>query len=334
MILIPKSTAAVKPEHYRPIALSSEIYKMISRVLVNRLKPHLAGLIGINQSAFIPGWNISDNIMLCHDLLHGIHLEHGPPRMCIKIDLRKAFDSVKWDCLLFILQQMNFNDIQISWTKECISNPAFSMMINGTPHGFFQGSVGLRQGDPLSPLLFCMVMESLSRGINRCVADGSILCPLRKGDTTISHLLFADDLMIFGSADLASTIALNKLLDDFCAFSGLSINLNKSQIIFSGSTRERTGICHILGMPQATLPILYLGLPLFSSRLKSSDCSKLLQMVQTRLGSWKSNCLSYAGCLELLKTIINGMHIYWAHSFLLLVAVSNQIERLMRSFLA
>lgn len=177
-------------------------------------------------------------------------------------------------------------------------------------------------------------MESLSCGINRSVENGSIICPFRKGNTTISHLFFADDLMVFCSADLDSALSLKQLLDDFCSFSRLSINLNKSQIIFSGSASYTADICHILGMPpQATLPIMYLGLPLFSSRLKLSDCSKLLLMVQTKLGRWKSNCLSYAGRLELLKSTINGLHIYWADSFLLLVAVSLQIEKLMRSFL-
>lgn len=97
----------------------------------------MSELVSLHQSAFIPGRGISSNILLCHDLIKGIHLDQGPPKMCLKIDLHKAIDNVKWGCILYMLNQAKFDNSWLQWMECCIKSTRFSVFINGIPNGFF-----------------------------------------------------------------------------------------------------------------------------------------------------------------------------------------------------
>ena len=123
-----------------------------------------------------------------------------------KLDIEKAYDSISWEFLYKVLDKMGFGSRWLSWMKWCISTASFSVLINGSPAGFFQSSRGLRQGDPLSPYLFVIGMEALSCLINRAV-DGNYLSGIRVAngggeDLSISHLLYADDTLIFCEDDI------------------------------------------------------------------------------------------------------------------------------------
>lgn len=123
------------------------------------------------------------------------------PSMVLKIDIRKAYDSVSWDFLLMVLQKMNFPIQFIGWIMECITNPKFYVLINKSSTGFFQSTRGLRQGDPISPYLFCLVMEVFSCLIEKEVERGIISLIPKCKCINLSHLIFANDLMIFSRAD-------------------------------------------------------------------------------------------------------------------------------------
>lgn len=97
IVLVPKSDNATTPDKFRPIALTNEIYKVIARILVFLLKPVISKVVGPMQSAFIPGREILDNILLTQDLLHNFHHKRGSPKMCLKLDLAKAYDSIRWE---------------------------------------------------------------------------------------------------------------------------------------------------------------------------------------------------------------------------------------------
>ncbi|XXG82825.1 hypothetical protein AAC387_Pa10g0712 [Persea americana] len=143
IVLVPKSENASTPDKYRPIALTNELYKIISRILVKRLKPFIAKLVGPMQFAFVPGRSIADNILLAQDLLYNFHLEKGCPRMCIKLDLAKAYDSVRWDFLEAVLRSFRFPEMIIKLLMECVSGANFSVLVNGAAEGFFKGTRGL-----------------------------------------------------------------------------------------------------------------------------------------------------------------------------------------------
>ena len=119
----------------------------------------LPELIGNALSAFVPGRRISDNILLAQELLKNYHRKDTPARCAIKVDIQKAFDTVRWDFLFDVLELMGFPSLVVCWIRECVTTPKFSINLNGELVGFFSSSKGLRHGDPLSPYLFVIAME-------------------------------------------------------------------------------------------------------------------------------------------------------------------------------
>lgn len=142
----------------------------------------------------------------------------------LKVDIKKAFDTVSWDFVLKLLQAQNFPLIFRCWVNECISSPRFYVAINGELAGFFKGKKGLRQGDPLSPYLFLFVMEVLSNLIVKAARAGRIRPHPKCSDPELTHLLFADDLLIFSNGSRWSLGGVCSIIKQFKRMSGLSMN--------------------------------------------------------------------------------------------------------------
>ena len=154
----------------------------------------------------------------------------------------------------------------IRWIKACISTPKFSININGSLEGFFSSSRDIRQGGPISPYLFVLVMDALSMIINKLVSVGPFTYHWRCDQVRITHLCFADDLILFCSGNSNSMTVLKQALDLFFSLSGLSANESKSTIFVAGSDESfRSTIQGIFGYPIGSLPARYLGVPLISS---------------------------------------------------------------------
>jgi hypothetical protein len=196
--LIPKVPGAVELKDFRPISLVGGIYKIIAKVLANRLKIVLDKIISKSQSAFIKGRQILDPVFIANVCLDSRQRSRESGVIC-KMDLEKAYDYVNWDFLLYMLRRCGFGRLWCSWMAHCVSSVRFSILVNGSPNGFFGSSRGLRQGDPLSPLLFVFVVEALSQMISAAV-QGGLLEGFKVGNTSISHRLFADDTLIFCNA--------------------------------------------------------------------------------------------------------------------------------------
>ncbi|GJZ03830.1 putative RNA-directed DNA polymerase, eukaryota, reverse transcriptase zinc-binding domain protein [Tanacetum coccineum] len=141
--LIPKVHTPTRVNDYRPISCCNVLFKCISKIIANRIKNSLKIIISPNQSAFVPGRSITDNILLTHEL-HNYHLDRGVPRCAFKVDIQKAYDSVDWNFLRAALTGFGFHDKMISWIMECVTSTSFSVSINGSLHGHFKGKRGLR----------------------------------------------------------------------------------------------------------------------------------------------------------------------------------------------
>ena len=232
MILIPKKVGAKDLRDFRPISLVGSLYKWLAKVLANRLKKVVGKVVSKAQGAFVEGRQILDAMLITNEAIDSILKNNENSIMC-KLDIEKAYDNVNWSSLFTVMQKLGFGEKWIGWIKWCISTASFSMLVNGTSKGFFQSSRGLRQGDPLSPYLFVIAMQVFSSFLKRAM-DGGFMsgCKVKseKG-VQISHLLFADDTLVFCQASQNHLTYLNWLLMWFEALSGLRINLEKSELI-------------------------------------------------------------------------------------------------------
>ncbi|KAL0386698.1 UNVERIFIED_CONTAM: hypothetical protein Slati_4586800 [Sesamum latifolium] len=142
--LIPKVANPTSVTEFWPISCCNVLYKIITKVIVQRMRTVLDLLISPSQNAFVPGQSIGDNILLAQELFHRYNQQHLPPRCALKVDLRKAYDIVEWDFLSAVLTLFGFPPLFISWIEECVTTPSFSVCMNGSPHGYFPGARGLR----------------------------------------------------------------------------------------------------------------------------------------------------------------------------------------------
>ena len=203
LCLIPKIYPPTGMTEFRPIALCNVSYKLISKVLVNRLKPHLGGIISENQNAFIPGRLISDNITVAHEMFHSLKARkrQATSYMAVKTDIAKAYDRMEWNFLETSMIHMGFDSKFIRWIMSCVSSVSFSVLINGSPEGYIVPERGIRQGDPLSPYLFILCAEVLSHMMNKAMVDRSLLgMKIAMQAPAVNHLLFADDSLFFSLA--------------------------------------------------------------------------------------------------------------------------------------
>lgn len=234
IVLLPKSDSPNIFADFRPISLCNFFNKIFTRILCMRLKPFLSGLISEEQTAFIPGRDISDNILLAQEVLQHLDKRVRGHNILFKLDMMKAFDRVRWGFLQSILLRFGFSDHFVRLILNNLSASYFSILVNGVPFGFFKSTRGLKQGDPLSPILFIFVVEAFSRSLKHHFGVNQIEhFSLPRGSPLISHLSFADDLIVFLRATSPSVSKLFSLLQLYELASGQLLNKHKSSFVAS-----------------------------------------------------------------------------------------------------
>jgi len=199
LVLIPKVPHVELVTQLRPIVLCNVSYKLVTKCVVQRLKTVLSDLISPAQSSFVPGRQITDNILIMQEVLHSMRRRSGTKGwMAIKIDLEKAYDRLRWTFIHDTLAQMKLPESIIGIIMNCVTSSTLNILWNGEPTGAFYPTRGIRQGDPLSPYLFVACMERFSQLIEASCSGGQWKgIPVCKGGPRISHLMFADDIVLF-----------------------------------------------------------------------------------------------------------------------------------------
>ncbi|GJT90597.1 RNA-directed DNA polymerase, eukaryota, reverse transcriptase zinc-binding domain protein, partial [Tanacetum coccineum] len=241
--------------------------------------------------------NITDNLLLSQELLKGYDCKKGPKRCSMKIDIQKAYDTVDWGFLE--------DTLRLFWISSQ----------NGNMDYGFYGS-------------FNLILQQ------KIKEDGCFKYHFGCKRLKITHLSFADDLLVLCNGDANSVKVIKKALDSFSKVSGLHPNLGKS-IIFCGNMDKGDieRILHILPFKQGKLPMRYLGVPLVAKKIGVKDCKCLLDKIKDRISCWKNNSLSYAGRTQLLASVLASIQVYWASVFRFPKMVIKDMERLFKGFL-
>ena len=334
LALVPKSQTPSTMNDFRPIACCNVLYKCITKMLSFRIKSVISSIISAPQAAFIPGRKLGDNILLAQALLRDYHLHSGPARCAFKIDLCKAFDTLNWGFLRRVMASFGFPALFIDWTMSCISGTMLSVKLNGAIEGYFAAQSGLRQGDPMSPYLFVMAMEVLTACLSNHCSRPPFKFHWKTKDLGISHITFADDILLFCHGDEQSVSSLMAGLHIFTSCSGMQLNISKSQFYTANvdwDTREF--INHSTGISEGSLPVNYLGIPLITSKLNSRDCMPLIMKVKNRIDCWHNICLNQAGRLQLIKSVLYGIQGFWSSHIILPKFVLKNLQTLFVKFL-
>ena len=273
IVLIQKIKNPVKVSDYRPISLCNVIYKIIAKVLANRLKQILPQIISPTQNAFVPGRLITDNVLVAYEALHTMHGRRKGKieTLAMKLDISKAYDKVEWDFLKRIMLKLGFPDVWVDRVMSYVISPSFSILINGKPYGTIHPTRGIWQGDPLSPYLFLLCAEGFTSLLQTAELERTIhgvsIC---RRAPCISHLLFADDSLLFCQAIEKETKVVMEILKLYAKASGQCINMDKSSVYFNSNTSPQNIdlIKALLGVREMDRLESYLGLPTLMGRKK------------------------------------------------------------------
>ncbi|PKU68054.1 integrator complex subunit 11 [Dendrobium catenatum] len=271
IVLIPKKDGPTQWQDFRPISLCTFLNKLNSKIIAKRLINILPNIISLNQTGYVKGRSIFDNILLAQKITHDINVKVKGGNVIFKLDVSKAYDNINWNFLYKVLSLFGFNNFFISLIKNSIEDCHFSVIINGKHNGFFKLSKGLRQGDTMSPALFIIAMEYLSRGLNDLYLRNPMLNFRTIRGFSISRLSFADDFILFTNGSINNVSLLLNFLVSFYNQSGLSINKEKSTFIVGKSVNNNrtNAIQRICGFQHKALPITYLGTPIYKGKKRN-----------------------------------------------------------------
>lgn len=216
----------------------------------------------------------------------------------------------------------------------CVTSPTFSITINGGAHGFICGQRGLRQGYHMSPHLFLLCMEYLSKLLRLQTRDPDFKFHVKCDTNSFTHLAFADDLLLFSRGDPTLMKVLANTLGEFSETSSLKINKHKSHMFMAGvRPYEAQQIRDLFDFPLGNLPIRYLGLPLSARKLQIRHYSPLVDQIMSFINRWSNNFLSLVGRIELVRSVLQGVECYWIQMIHFSSTIIDRINRMIRQFL-
>nr|XP_009618786.1 uncharacterized protein LOC104110923 [Nicotiana tomentosiformis] len=335
IVMLPKVPS---PQHFndiRPISLCNVISKLFAKLPNSRLSIILPDLISWNQSGFVKGRAITENILLAQEIIQDIGKPNEKGNIILKLDMAKAYDRVSWSYLCVLKRQLGFCETWIDIIFRHISSNWYSLLANGTRQAFFKSERGLRQEDPISPSLFVICAEHLSRKLNLITSlDDYKGFHMNKNGPLINHLVYVDDIILFSSGCRKSLILLMEALTGYEKISGQLVNKQKSCVILAPNTPpdEISRVEGITQMEHKVLPIKYLGCPLYVGRKKIFIFSEMITKVINKISGWHSKFFSTGGRAVLIRHVLMALPTH------LLAAIHppkgdlNQIKRVLNRF--
>ncbi|GAU51438.1 hypothetical protein TSUD_413380, partial [Trifolium subterraneum] len=333
IVLIPKILGPHMINDFRPISLLGSVYKLLAKVLAKRLAAVMNSIISKNQSAFIKGRFLADGVVVVNEV---VDLVRRTKKGCLilKVDFEKAYDSVSWSFLEYMLVRLGFGAKWRAWMKTCVCNGNLSVLINGSPSEQINISRGLKQGDPLAPFLFLIVAEGLSALMHKVVSLGFFrgfkVCP----EVVVSHLQYADDTLFIGEACVENLWTMKAILRWFELISGLKVNFFKSRLF--GVNVENAFMdqaASFLHCKKGDFPFIYLGLPVGANPRRASTWDPVVKAIERRLMSWKNKYVSLGGRVVLINSVLAAIPIFYLSFLKLPNCVWKSIVKIQRNFL-
>jgi hypothetical protein len=240
LTLIPKVKGAVNIRQYRPICVLNVIYKIITKTLNLRLNRLANKIISPHQTSFIPGRYILDGVAVIHEVLHDL-ARKKQSSIVLKLDFEKAYNKVSWIFLKEVIEKKRFCERWIDWIMKSVCGGRVAVNLNGELGHYFRSYKGLRQGDPLSPLLFNLVADTLSTMLERAFENSNLVgVTPHLVNSGLTHLQYADDTVLFLQNSQQNIANLKFLLFCYEEISGMKINYNKSEVFTIGISGEES----------------------------------------------------------------------------------------------
>lgn len=335
--LIPKVSSPTTVADFRPISLCTVMYKIVAKTFANRLKKVLPSVIYPTQCAFVPNRQILDNVMIGFEATHFVKRlkDSALGAIILKLDMAKAYDRVEWSFLEVMMIRLGFHTEWVRRIMDCLTSVSFSILWNGNPLGHFLPSRGIRQGCPLSPYLFLFVAEGFSTLLRFAESSGCLAgVTISRFAPSISHLFYADDSLLFLTADQDTPQVLKNIFRIYEEVSGQQINFQKSAMSFSPNIDEvyQEFISAFLGIPIVACHERYLGLPTLAGRRKKTLFKMVRDRVWYKVNGWKEKLLSQAGKEVLLKSVVQAIPSYSMSVFHMPVSLGHELSGLSARF--
>jgi hypothetical protein len=311
IILIPKEDEARSLKKFRPISLINCSFKIFSKAMNNRLENLCDRLLAPNQTAFVRGRYILESVVSAHEIIHEV-VRSGQKGLVLKLEYEKSYDRVDWQFLEELLQSRGFLGRWATWVMNLVNGRSIAVKINDDTSTYFQPGKGLRQGDPLSPLLFNLVVDVFTRMLMKA-ADIGYITGLMSAlhPAGVVSLQYADDTLQFLEHGYDSTTHLKWLMTCFEKLSGMIINYNKSDLNpINLEEEEGQNYAQIFCCRLGTFPFQYLDVPLHYEKLKREDIQPIVDKIIKRIAGWKGKLLSYGARLTLLRACLANIPIY------------------------
>ncbi|GJU23302.1 RNA-directed DNA polymerase, eukaryota, reverse transcriptase zinc-binding domain protein [Tanacetum coccineum] len=297
-----------------------------------------------NQHVFIPfafdtfGFLADGAVELLSRVQRVMHSNVMTPKstdqsLVFKVDFEKAFDSVRWDYLDDILRRFGCGEKWCSWIQSCLRSSRGSVIVNGSPTEEFQFHKGLKQGDPLSPFLFILVMETLHISFQRIVDAGMFKGIMLSPSLQLSHLFYADDVIFMGQWNESNLDTIVQVLECFHRASGLRLNMSKSKLMGIYVDADKVAqAARKIGCVTLKTPFTYLGSKVGGHMSRIQSWNETIEAMASRLSKWKMKTLSIGGRLTLLKSVLGSMPIYHMSIFKVPMKILQRMESIRSHF--